>query len=257
MWEEPCISGEHGSGTIFFSGCNMRCVFCQNHNIADSSIGKEVTVKRLSEIMLELQAENAHNINLVTPDHYLIPIKEALLKAKSSGLNIPVVYNTSSYVKTSSLKSMKGLIDIYLPDFKYFDDNLADTYSNARGYKDIATEAIDEMLNQLGDPVFEDGLIKKGVIIRHMILPGHTKDSCKVLSHLHERYGNHVYISIMNQYTPLPHVENYPEINRKVTDREYNKVLNYAIDIGIINGFFQDGKTQECSFIPEFDYRGI
>lgn len=257
LWEEPCISGSKGSGTVFFSGCNMHCVFCQNKSIADSSIGKEVTVNRLSEIMLELQDQGAHNINLVTPDHYLFPIKEAILLARSSGLAIPIVYNSSSYVKASSLKLMKGLIDVYLPDFKYYDDDIASIYSDAFGYKDIATSAIDEMLEQVGDPVFEDGLMKKGIVIRHMILPGHTKDSCKILSHLHKRYGDHVYISIMNQYTPLPHVEAYPEINRKVTGREYNKVLDYAINIGITKGFFQDGKTQECSFIPEFDYRGI
>ena len=257
MWEEPCISGDKGSGTVFFSGCNMHCVFCQNKNIADSSIGKEVSVQRLKEIMLELQAKGAHNINLVTPDHYLLPIKEALSSAKSSGLIIPIVYNSSSYVKASSLKLMEGLVDIYLPDFKYYDDDLASIYSNAAGYKDIATAAIDEMLNQVGDPFFEDGIMKRGIVVRHMILPGHTKDSCKVLSHLHNRYADHIYISIMNQYTPLPQVKNYPEINRKLTVREYNKVLDHAIDIGITNAFFQDGKTQECSFIPEFDYRGI
>lgn len=258
MWEEPCISGGEGSGAIFFSGCNMQCVFCQNRDIACGSTGKDISEERLCEIMLELQDKKANNINLVTPTHYVKQIAGAIIKAKNNGLTIPIVYNSSSYEKTDTLKELNGLVDVYLPDCKYFDDELAVKYSRAPGYHNISLKAIDEMLRQTGKCSFdENGLIKSGVIIRHLVLPGHTKDSKAVIKSLWERYGHDVYLSIMSQYTPLENVKNYPELNRRITVREYNKVLDYAIELGVVNGFFQDMDVAKESFIPEFNLEGV
>ena len=253
MWEEPCISGIRGSGTVFFTGCPLKCVYCQNRNIAIGKTGKRISVERLSEIFLELQEKGAHNINLVTPTHYVPPILDALRLAKERGLFIPIVYNTGSYEKVETIRSMEGLIDIYLPDCKYFDPEIAEKYSNAPDYYEVASTAIKEMVRQVGKPGFEGGLMKRGVIIRHMILPGHTKDSRKVIEQLYRTYGDDVYISIMNQYTPLPQMAHYPEINRRITEREYDRTVDFAISLGIENAFIQEGETAKESFIPDFE----
>jgi len=261
FWEEPCISGENGSGTVFFSGCSLHCVFCQNEPIANGTVGKLISVDRLVQIFLELQQQGANNINLVTPGHYILQIKEALLMAKAQGLTIPVVYNTSSYESVEALRSLEGLIDIYLPDFKYMSAELSGKYSHAADYADVAKAAIAEMVRQTGNPVFdeegEDGLIKKGTIVRHLTLPGCMEDSKAILRYLHETYGNRIYISIMNQFTPLDNVADYPELNRKITEDEYDELIDYAIDLGIEQGFIQEGETAEESFIPDFGCQGV
>lgn len=259
MWEEPCISGTTGSGTVFFGGCNLKCVFCQNHSIAIGDCGKQITVTRLAEIFLELQEKGAANINLVTPTHYIPQIREALLLAKKHGLTLPIVYNTGSYESPESLRLLDGLIDIYLPDLKYHSTELSAKYSHASDYFEEASRAIAEMYRQVGTPVFNGstGMMQKGMIVRHMILPGQTKDSKKVLRYLYETYGDNIYISIMNQYTPLPHVAYMPELNHKVTSEEYDKVVNFAIRLGIENAFIQEGETAEESFIPAFDLEGV
>jgi putative pyruvate formate lyase activating enzyme len=259
MWEETCISGKEGSGAVFFSGCPMGCVFCQNSNIAAGKAGQVITVKRLSEIFLELQGKGANNINLVTPTHYVPQILKALQQAKEKGMNLPVVYNTSGYERVETLQMLKGAVDIYLPDFKYMDGNLAKEYSKAEDYPEYAKRALAEMVDQVGDPVFDPktGLMKRGVIVRHLVLPGHVKDSKEVIHYLHETYGNKIYISIMNQYTPLPQVKDHPLLHRKVTAREYERVLDYALEIGVEQGFMQTGETAAESFIPEFDGEGV
>ena len=257
FWEEPCISGEEGSGTVFFSGCNLRCVYCQNVEIAAGVRGKEISVERLAEIFLELQEKGANNINLVTPSHYYAQIKEALILVKEK-LHIPVISNTSSYESVEVLRDMEGLIDIYLADFKYASRELAAKYSHAADYPQVAAEALKEMLRQTGEPEFDDrGIMKKGMIVRHLLLPGCKEDSKEVLKFLYDTFGDAVYISIMNQYTPLSHVEGYPELNRKVTEEEYEEIVDYAIELGIENGFVQDGETAEESFIPAFDGEGV
>mgnify|MGYP003813396979 CR=1 FL=1 len=258
MWEEPCISGEEGSGTVFFSGCAMGCVYCQNHNIAKSLAGKKITIERLSDIFLELEAQGANNINLVTPSHYVPQIIEALDKAKNKGLHLPIVYNTSGYEKKETIKLLEGYVDIYLPDFKYWDAEIAKRYSNCPDYMQYASKALDEMVRQAGEPVFDEcGRMKKGVIVRHLTLPGYLEDSKRIIAYLYKTYGDKIYISIMNQYTPLPHVEKYPEINRTITDREYDELVDYAIRLGIENGFIQEGETASESFIPEFNEEGV
>ncbi len=258
-WEEPCISGETGSGAVFFSGCNMQCIFCQNHNIAIGKSGRAVSLRRLSEIFLELQEKGAANINLVTGTHFIPQIAYALSSAKDRGLTIPVVYNTGSYENVSSLRFLDGLVDIYLPDLKYHSPELSAKYSHAADYFQAASAAIAEMYRQTGNPQMdsETGLMRQGVIVRHMLLPGETKDSKKVLRYLHETFGDGIYISIMNQYTPLSHVTQLPFLNRSVTEEEYARVLTFAERIGIRHGFYQEGGTASESFIPEFDGEGL
>jgi len=261
FWEEPCISGEAGSGTVFFSGCSLHCVFCQNEPIANGSVGKIITVERLAQIFLELQQQGANNINLVTPGHYIPQIKEALLLAKAQGLTLPVVYNTSSYESVEALKSLEGLVDIYLPDFKYMNSELSGKYSHAADYADVAKATIAEMVRQTGNPVFdeagEEGLMKRGTIVRHLTLPCCMDDSKAILKYLHETYGDRIYISIMNQFTPLDNVADYPELNRNITEEEYDELIDYAIDLGIEQGFIQEGETAEESFIPDFGCQGV
>ena len=258
MWEEPCISGSQGSGAVFFSGCNLRCVFCQNFQIANGSIGKEITVERLSQIFLELQDKKAANINLVTGSHFVPQIIEALRIAKSKGLVLPIVYNTSGYETMENIKRLQGFVDIYLPDMKYCDRMIAKAFSNAPDYFEVAGKAINEMVSQVGTPIFdENGMMKKGVIVRHLILPAHTKDSCSIIQYLHDTYGDNIYLSIMNQYTPLREIVQYPELNRRVTGREYEKVINYTLELGIEHAFIQEGNTAKESFIPAFDYDGV
>lgn len=261
MWEEPCISAQEGSGTIFFAGCNLRCVFCQNHEISgirEGQIkGSAVSSERLAQLMLELEGKKANNINLVTGTHYVSQIIKAIDIAKSNGLSIPIVYNTSGYEKAGAIKMLEGYVDIYLPDFKYYDNDIAGKYSNVSDYREVATGALDEMVRQKPKAVFSsNGIMLEGVIVRHLILPGYTKDSKNVVKYLYDRYGDRIYLSIMNQYTPLEGVRNYPEINRRVTKREYDSVVNYAIDLGVENGFIQEGGTVGESFIPKFDFKG-
>ena len=258
FWEEPCISGETGSGTVFFSGCVLRCVYCQNHNIAESRAGRIIGWERLSEIFLELQDKKANNINLVTAGHFLPQVAVALEMAKEQGLHIPVVYNSSGYEKAKTLKMLDGLVDIYLPDFKYMDAVLAKKYSHAQDYPEIAKEALSEMVRQVGEAEFDSrGMMKKGVIVRQLLLPGHVKDAKNVLKYLYETYGDRIYISMMNQYTPMPAMKDDPQLSRKVTDREYERLIDYAISLGLKNGFMQEGETAKESFIPEFDGEGV
>lgn len=258
MWEEPCISGGKGSGAVFFSGCGLRCIFCQNREIAIGKDGKEISVEKLGEIFLNLEKQGAANINLVTGAHYVPQIREALGIAKEKGLSVPVVYNSSGYEKVETLKLLEGYVDVYLPDFKYMEASLAEAFSNAPDYPERAKEAIEEMVRQTGNCVFnEEGYIEKGTIVRHLILPGHTVNSKKVLDYLHDKYENKIFISIMNQYTPVYEQKIYKELNRKVTEREYKKVLDHALEIGVENGFWQTGDTAKESFIPAFDYEGL
>ncbi len=259
MWEEPCISGEAGSGAVFFSGCPMRCRFCQNYSIAAARKGKVISIERLAQIFLELQEKGAANINLVTPTHYTLHIIKALDLAKENGLRIPVVYNTSGYEKTETLKLLRGYIDIYLPDFKYMDGLLAAAYSNAPDYPEYAKRALEEMVGQTGPLKLDEetGMARSGVIVRHLVLPGHVRNSKAVIQYLYETYGDQIYISIMNQYTPMPQVTKDKLLGRKVTRREYEKVIDYALELGVENGFFQEGDVAEESFIPEFDSEGV
>ncbi|MDO4614272.1 MAG: radical SAM protein [Lachnospiraceae bacterium] len=259
MWEEPCISGKEGSGAVFFTGCPLRCVFCQNREIALGSQGYPMTTETLSGTFLHLQKEGANNINLVTPTQYVPEIREALLLAKKAGLTVPVVYNTGSYELPETIRSLSGFVDIFLPDFKYCDPVLSEAYSNAADYAEVAEAAIDEMVEITGGPEFDErGMMLRGTIIRHMVLPGHTKDSMAVLRRVYERYGDRIYISIMNQYTPMPGIEDkFPELGRRVTKREYNRVVDFALELGITQAFIQEGNAAKESFIPAFDGSGI
>ena len=258
MWEEPCISGKEGSGAVFFSGCSLRCCFCQNRKISGGQQGKTVTKERLAEIFLELQDQNANNINLVTAGQFLPQVAEAIRTARTAGLKIPVVYNSSGYEKPEALALLDGLVDIYLPDFKYMDPEISKKYSYAEDYPGVAKEALKEMVRQAGDPEFDDrGIMQKGVIVRHLLLPGHVKDSKKVVKYLVETYGNRIYISLMNQYTPMPAMREDPLLSRKVTEREYERLIDYGISLGLENGFIQEGETAKESFIPEFNGEGI
>ncbi len=257
MWEEPCISGKNGSGTVFFSGCNLRCVYCQNRDIAASYSGFEITDQKLADIFLKLQDKGAHNINLVTPTHYTPHIISALYAARGK-LNIPVVYNCGGYESAETLKMLDGYIDIYLPDFKYMDNTIAQKYSFAPDYVENAKTALAEMTRQTGGCVFNaDGIMIKGVIVRHLVLPSYTDNSKSVIEYLYKTYGHSIYMSIMNQYTPMEYVKNYPEINRKITDKEYENILDFAVNIGVENAFIQENGTVSESFIPVFDGEGI
>lgn len=294
FWEEPCISGTAGSGAVFFSGCNLGCVFCQNYAISRGHVGKNITVQRLSDIFLELQDKGANNINLVTAGHFLPVVIDALEDAKNRGLSIPIVYNTSSYEKVEAIRDLDGLVDIYLPDLKYVSSRLSGDFSKAPDYFEVASKAIEEMVRQTGEPEFfvkkkaslnqqmslwesedvmdaatynecaddlmsegREVLMKRGTIVRHLLLPGCTEDSKAVVKYLYETYGDSIFISIMNQYTPMPQVAGHPLLSRKVTDDEYNEVLDYAIDSGIENAFMQEGDVAEKSFIPDFDCEGL
>ena len=253
MWEEPPLSGKNGSGTIFFSNCNMKCIYCQNKKISIDGYGKYISMKKLEEIMLELQKKGAHNINLVTPTHYVPQIASVLQKIKDKSLKIPVVYNTSSYECVGTLMMMRNLVDIYLADLRYYDDDLAVKYSKCRDYFENATMAIDEMYRQVGEiKINDEGMLEKGVVVRVLILPGHVDDSKKIIEYLYKTYGNDIFISIMNQYTPVWKCK-YSNLNRKVTEDEYNEVVNYAIDLGVVNAFVQEGEAADDSFIPKFN----
>lgn len=254
MWEELPISGTSGSGTVFFSGCNLGCVFCQNHEIAHDHKGKEITPQALADVFLTLEEKGAVNINLVTAVHFVPHVIAALEIAKAKGLSIPTVYNSSGYESEETLRSLRGYIDIYLPDYKYRSPLLAERFSKAKNYPEVAERALAEMVSQTGPCIFdENGMMKKGVIVRHLVLPGHTDDSMAVLEYLHKTYGDRIYISIMNQYTPMRKYEAFPELSRKLTSYEYGKVVKFAEKIGIKNGFLQSGEAAKESFIPSFD----
>lgn len=257
-WEEPCISGKRGSGAVFFSGCSLHCVFCQNREISDGKAGKVISKERLSDIFMELAVKGANNINLVTPGQYIPDIVWAVNDAKSRGMKIPIIYNTSGYENVTELKLLEGIVDVYLPDFKYMDSTLSARYSRAKDYPSVAKHALSEMVRQQPDVVIDDatGLIQKGVIVRQLLLPGHVNDAKAVLKYLYDTYHDHVYISMMSQFTPIA-LKDYPEINRTVTRREYERLVDYALKIGITNAFIQEGDVAKDSFIPAFDCEGV
>lgn len=257
-WEEPCISGESGSGTVFFSGCTMRCVFCQNKEISRSEVGKEITIERLAEIYLELAAKGANNINLVTPMHYAPQITAALDIARKNGLTLPIVWNTGGWERRESIAAVRDYADIWLSDFKYFDSSLGESLSKAPNYFSVAAAALDQMVKQTCEPVFdENGMMRRGVIVRHLMLPGHLDDTKNVLRFLYENYGDSIWISIMNQYTPMCSDPRFPELSRTVSDEEYNEAIDFACELGIENAFVQEGGTVGESFIPPFDLSGV
>ena len=257
FWEEPCISGKHGSGTVFFSGCPLGCIYCQNEAIKKAETGKVITQDRLCDIFLELEEKGAENINLVTPTHYVLHIVKALNMAKRKGLSLPVVYNSGGYELPETLQRLEGLVDIYLPDFKYYSPETARRYSNAPDYPEVAKAAISEMFRQ--QPVIamnQKGMLQKGMVIRHLVLPGHREESKQAIQYLYETYGDAVYLSIMSQYTPV-NVTPYQNLNRKLTIEEYEEVVDYAISLGIENAFVQEGEAAEESFIPPFSGEGV
>lgn len=257
-WEEQCTSGKRGSGAVFFSGCSLHCVFCQNREISDGKEGKVISKERLSDIFMELAGKGANNINLVTPGQYIPDIVWAVNDAKSRGMKLPIIYNTSGYENVTELKLLEGIVDVYLPDFKYMDSTLSARYSRAKDYPSVAKQALSEMVRQQPDVVIDDatGLIQKGVIVRQLLLPGHVNDAKAVLKYLYDTYHDHVYISMMSQFTPIA-LKDYPEINRTVTRREYERLVDYALEIGITNAFIQEGDVAKDSFIPAFDCEGV
>ena len=261
-WEEPCLSGEPnaatGSGTVFFTGCTLQCCYCQNYKISQQGLGKPLTAERLAEIFMELQQKGAKNLNLVTATQWLPWVTQALDAARRNGLTLPVAYNTGGYETVETVKALAGYVDIWLADYKYASPALAKELSAAQDYPQVAHAAIRQMLLQTGAPVYDaDGYLQKGVIVRHLLLPGHVREAKKVLGYLHETYGDQISISMMNQYTPMSEKFAAPNLNRRVTKREYERLLDYAAEIGVENGFYQEGATADESFIPEFDYEGV
>ncbi len=257
LWEEPCISGANGSGTVFFSGCNLGCCYCQNATISRGQSGREISPQRLVEIFFELKENGAHNINLVTPTHYALQLVPVLQKAKSNGIGLPIVYNCGGYENVETLKQLDGLVDIYMPDFKYRSNLLAQRYSKAADYFAVAKAALAEMVRQRGKCIFDaKGLMQSGVLVRHMVLPDAGADAKKILAYLYQTYGDEIYISIMSQYTPVG-TQKYAALTRKVSEEEYESVLDYARCLGIENAFVQDGEAAEESFIPQFDNMGV
>ena len=254
-FEEPCISGKKGSGTIFFSNCNMNCVFCQNYEISQLGRGKEITIEELANVMIKQQERNVQNINLVTPRSYALHIVEAIKIARKKGLEIPIVYNTNGYESVETLKLLEGYVDIYLPDLKYYYDDLAKKYSKVDNYFEIATKAIQEMYRQVGTPVLdENGVMKKGLMIRHLILPNEVQNSKKVLKWIKENIDSNVYVSIMAQYFPTYKAKEIPEIARKITKEEYEKVENYLYELDLENGYIQELGEHEEEYVPTWEY---
>lgn len=252
-YEEPCISGETGSGTVFFSGCNMSCKFCQNFKVSQEGLGKEIEVEELAEEFLKLQNRKANNINLVTGFMYIPQIIEAIKIAKNKGLNIPIVYNSSGYEKVESLKMLEGYVDVYLPDFKYFDNEIAKKLSGINNYKEIAQEALKEMYRQVGEPQFdENGMIKKGLIIRHLVLPNHMENSKNVLKWIKENIDSNVYLSLMAQYFPTYKALETKDINRKLNNEEYEEIEAYVFELNF-NGYMQDLEDNEEQYVPDFE----
>ena len=253
FWEEPCISGSAGSGAVFFSNCTLKCVFCQNYKISADNLGYPVTEEELAEIFIDLQSRGANNINLVTPTHFAPQIKVALDMARGRGLSLPVVYNTSGYERAEAIRSLKGYVDIYMPDFKYYSNDVAGICSGAGDYHENVTAALDEMYNQTGRPVFdENGIMQKGVLIRHLMLPGHLSDTAHIINYVHSRFGDNVYFSLMSQYTPVRHIAELEPLNHKLDMRAYNAAVDLCARLGMENVFIQDGGAASESFIPEF-----
>lgn len=257
MWEEPCISGHKGSGTIFFAGCNLKCIYCQNSSLSRDLNGVDITIEQLANTMIDLQQKGAHNINLVTPTHYSLQICLAVKLARNLGLKLPIVYNTSGYESVAAIHSLADTVSVYLTDFKYADNVLSKQFSGVSDYYEVALDALHAMVQQVGNPVFDDDqLLVKGVIVRHLVLPGHVQNSKDVLTKLYTEFGDRIIISIMNQYTPIGNFS-FDELNRCVSSAEYDSVISHAISLGITNAFVQDGGTQSESFIPDFDGEGI
>ncbi|MEG1256051.1 radical SAM protein [Clostridium sp.] len=258
MWEEPCISGSKGSGTVFFSNCNLRCVFCQNYDISQGDKGKEISIERLSEIFLEQQAKGYHNINLVNPTHYIPQIISALDISKKLGLHIPIVYNSNGYENLEIIKNLKGYVDVYIPDLKYYNDKYAIKYSSAPNYFNIASKVIEEMVTQIGDPIFnDDGIMIKGVIIRHLMLPGLLFDSKKIVDYIYKIFGHRVFLSLMNQYTPMFKASEYPEINKPLNPKHYDSLIDHCVDLGYKNAFIQESGSNSTIYVPNFNLQGI
>lgn len=256
LWEEPPISGTRGSGAIFFTGCSLGCVFCQNRHISSGEQGREVTVHRLSEIMLELEKQGAHNVNLVTPTHFVPSVKQAITEARERGLSLPIVYNTGSYDTAETIDSLDGFVDVYLPDLKYHLPKTAKKLSFAEDYPAVARAAIDRMVKQVGSPKFDsDGIMMRGVIVRILLLPGHVAEAKLSLKYLLDTYGDEIYVSLMNQYTPM--VGMARPLDRTVSREEYRSLIEYAEHIGLKNGFTQEFGTAKESFIPDFDLTGV
>lgn len=262
-WEEPCISGTRGSGAVFFSGCQLRCIYCQNQPIARGQIGRAVSVERLTDIFFELAQQGADNINLVTADHYIPQVAQAVRMAKDRGLQLPFVYNTGSYVTVEALRQLDGLIDIYLPDLKYFDAQRAAEYSGAGDYPQTARAAIAEMYRQVGGVVLaqtayeEEPMLVRGVVVRHLLLPGALADAKRIVKYLYDTYGDDVYLSLMSQYTPTEAVREHPVLHRRVRRRDYDALVDWAIRLGVEHAFIQEGRAADESFIPAFDYQGV
>ncbi len=258
MWEEPCVSGEKGSGTVFFSNCNLSCVFCQNHEISHEAMGKEITTQRLSEIFLELEESGCHNINLVNPSHYALQIIEGINLSRKFGLKIPIVYNSNGYEKVKTIKALEGYIQIYIPDLKYFNDKYAIKYSKAPNYFNIASKAIEEMVTQIGEPQFnENGIMEKGVIVRHLMLPGLLFDSKKVVDYVYKTFGDSVYLSLMNQYTPMYGAKDFPEIDKTLNPKHYDSLIDYCLELGYKNAFIQESGTSSEVYVPDFNLSGV
>lgn len=256
-WEEPCISSENGSGTVFFTHCSLSCVFCQNSDISQQGRGKIVSLERLSRIYIELQEKGANNINLVSPTHYIPQVIESIKEARQNGLSIPIIYNSNGYESIESLKLLEGFIDVYLPDIKYYNDSTALKYSNAPGYFNIASQAVLEMYRQVGSPVFEGEIIKKGLIIRHLLLPGYLSESKKIIDWIASDLPKSVYVSIMSQYVPVYKAAYYPEINKKVSAGSYEWLIDYCLSKGLENGFIQDYDSAESVYTPDFNLDGV
>lgn len=258
FWEEPCISGTGGSGTVFFSGCSLRCCYCQNFNLSRGKEGVEIGEQRLSEIFLNLQKKGAHNINLVTGEHFAPHIKAAVIAARKAGLNVPVILNSSGYVSQETLELLKDIIDIYLVDFKYMDPDLAKNYSMAYDYPPVTKAAISKMVELTGEPRFDkNGILESGVLVRHLCLPSHTDDSKEIIRYIFETYGRKVLLSIMSQYTPCGDCRKFPELKRKLSGEEYDRILDFCLEIGIDDAYIQDGEAASESFIPVFDGEGV
>jgi len=257
-WEEPCISGTHGSGTVFFTGCNLRCLYCQNYPISHGQVGRAISIERLATIFLELQEQGAHNVNLVTPTPYTPHIAAAIEHARRQGLRLPVIHNNGGYESVAALRQLAGLVDVYLPDLKYFDAGLSRRWSGASDYFARASEAILEMLDQVGEPVFDaDGLLVRGVMIRHLVLPGAGDDSRRIVDWVLDTLPATIYLNLMSQYTPLGRGAEYPDLSARLSPDEYDAVVEYAIQRGLENGFIQEMDSASSDYVPDFDLEGV
>lgn len=253
FWEEPCISGRTGSGTVFFSHCTMKCVFCQNYELSTNNLGYNVTIDELADIFIDLEKQGANNINLVTPTHYVPQIKAAIDTARGSGLTLPIAYNTGGYERVETIKSLEGYVDIYMPDFKYYSDNASRQLSRAADYPRTVKAAIAEMYRQTGSVVIDgNGIMKRGIIIRHLMLPGRLADTVKIINYVKHNFGDDVYFSLMSQYTPIRHIEEFEELNHRLDRRSYDAAVGLCERLGMTNVFIQDGAAASESFIPEF-----